>query len=67
MHIFSYLGPEDLCRISAVCRDWYFVSEDSILWKELMDRDVKAWNVIGHKTNPALYQEVQSDWSNKEM
>lgn len=67
LHIFSYLGPEDLCRISAVCRDWYFVSEDSILWKELMDRDVKSWNVIGHKTNPALYQEVQSDWSNKEI
>jgi hypothetical protein len=32
-----------------------------------MERDVKSWNVIGHQTNPALYQEVQSDWSNKEM
>lgn len=67
LHIFSFLGPQDLCRISAVCRDWYFVSEDNILWKELIERDVKVWNVIGHSTNPALYQEVQSDWTNKEI
>lgn len=67
LHIFSFLGAQDLSRISGVCRDWYFVSEYNILWKELMERDAKNWNVIGHQTNPALYQEVQSDWSNKEI
>lgn len=67
LHIFSYLGPVDLCRIGGVCRDWYFVSEDNLLWKEMMERDIKKWHAIGHNTNPKLYQEVKSDWTNKEI
>ncbi|OWF40842.1 F-box only protein 4-like [Mizuhopecten yessoensis] len=67
LHIFSYLGIQDLCRISGVCRDWYDVSQDNLLWQEKLTRNIQSWNMISHLTNPALYREVQSEWSNKEI
>ncbi|XP_060078195.1 F-box only protein 4-like [Ylistrum balloti] len=67
LHIFSYLGVKDLCRMSGVCRDWYDVSQDNHLWQEKLTRNIQSWNIISHLTNPALYREVQSEWSNKEI
>lgn len=67
LHIFSYLTANELCRASRVCRSWYDITEDNLLWAELMQRDIMHWNVIGHNTNPAIYKEVDSEWSNKEM
>lgn len=67
LHIFSYLTATDLCRASRVCRSWYDITEDNLLWAGLMSRDITHWNVIGHSTYPAIYKEVESDWSNKEI
>lgn len=67
LHIFSYLSATDLCRVSSVCQSWYQITEDNILWMGLLDRDIASWSVIGHCTNPAMYREVQSDWSNKQI
>lgn len=65
LHIFSYLTATDLCRVSHVCRSWYDITEDNLLWQGLLERDVGTWNVIGHNTNPEIYKEVGSDWTNK--
>lgn len=67
LHIFSYLGIRDLCRVSGVCRDWYDVSQDNFLWQEKLTRNIQSWNIISHLTNPAMYKEVQSEWTNKEI
>ncbi|XP_033738378.1 F-box only protein 4-like [Pecten maximus] len=67
LHIFSYLGVRDLCRVSGVCRDWYDVSQDNILWQEKLARNIQSWNIISHLTNPAMYKEVQSEWTNREI
>lgn len=33
LHIFSFLLPEDLARPSGVCRQWYDLANDYVLWK----------------------------------
>lgn len=65
--IFSYLDAIQLCRISRVCKEWHDLTSDNILWSEILERDIRSWNVISHRTNPGLYKEVESEWSNKEM
>lgn len=65
--IFSYLDAIQLCRISRVCKEWYDLTSDNILWSEILERDIRSWNVISHRTNPGLYKEVESEWSNKEI
>lgn len=67
LHIFSFLTAADLCRVSRVCQSWYDITEDNLLWAGLLTRDILHWNMIGHNTNPAMYKEVDSDWSNKEI
>lgn len=67
LHIFSFLEAKDLCKISEVCKDWYINAQDNLLWHGLLMRNVKSWNIIGHMTNPILYQEVESEWSNKDI
>ncbi|XP_052255798.1 F-box only protein 4-like isoform X1 [Dreissena polymorpha] len=67
LHIFSYLTATELCRASTVCRSWYDITEDNLLWARLLAQDIHQWDVIGHNTNPAIYKEVESEWSNKEI
>ena len=67
LHVFSYLSAKDLCYVSRVCRSWYDITQDNLLWQGLLNRDVKHWDIISHSTNPAVYKEVHSEWSNKEM
>ena len=31
--IFSYLQITDICKVSLVCKNWYFVANDDFLWK----------------------------------
>ena len=31
--IFSYLQIKDICKVSPVCQNWYFVANDDFLWK----------------------------------
>lgn len=67
LHIFSYLTAKELCLVSRVCRSWYDITEDNLLWSDLLARDIHMWNTIGHNTNPAIYKEVDSELSNKEI
>lgn len=67
LHIFSFLDAQDLCRLSLVNREWLSLTSDSVLWNNLLEQDMVTWSVIGHRTNPAMYREVDSDWSDKEM
>ncbi|XP_052777320.1 F-box only protein 4-like [Mya arenaria] len=67
LHIFSFLTATELCKASQVCRSWYDITEDNLLWAGLLERDIPKWDVIGHNTNPAMYKEVESEWSNKEI
>ncbi|KAK3091892.1 hypothetical protein FSP39_023485 [Pinctada imbricata] len=67
LKIFGFLDAKSLCQITRVCKSWCEICEDNLLWKEILLRDVKKWKRISHTTNPALYQEVESDWSNKQI
>ena len=67
LHIFAYLTANELCVVSRVCRSWYDITEDNLLWSELLTRDVHKWTTMGHNTNPAMYKEVSSEMSNKEI
>ncbi|KAK3592045.1 hypothetical protein CHS0354_019300 [Potamilus streckersoni] len=67
LHIFSYLRARDLCQVSRVCKEWYELTQDNLLWQQLLRKDVRKWDVIGHNTYPGLYKEVQSEWTNKDI
>lgn len=67
LHIFSYLTAKELCNVSRVCWSWYNLTEDNLLWSELLARDIHKWSTIGHCSNPAIYREVDSELSNKEI
>lgn len=67
LKIFSFLDCGRLCQVSRVCRHWYCIASDDILWKKKLQLDVNRWNVIGHTTNPRMYAECGSDWFSKEM
>jgi len=67
LHIFSFLTATELCRASLVCRSWYDITEDNLLWSPLLERDVNRWEIIGSNTNPNIYKEVESEWTSKEM
>lgn len=34
-HILSFLSPRDLLRCSEVCHQWYNISHEPSLWKEI--------------------------------
>lgn len=67
LQVFSNLDAVQLCRISRVSKEWYTLTSDNLLWGKILERDIRFWNVIGHQTNPGLYIEVESEWSNKEI
>lgn len=35
LRLFSYLGPEDLCRCSQVCSSWSELAKTGSLWRHL--------------------------------
>lgn len=37
LHIFQYLSPRTLCTASLVCKDWYRLSGDNVIWKQLFE------------------------------
>lgn len=67
LHIFSYLSAKELCIVSRVCRSWYDITEDNLLWSDVLSRDIHKWSTIGHNTNPSMYKEVNSEMTNKEI
>lgn len=67
LYVFSYLSAKELCSVSQVCRSWYGLTQDNLLWQQLLTNDVNHWHIISHSTNPDLYKQVHSEWSNKEI
>ncbi|GFS18266.1 F-box only protein 4-like [Elysia marginata] len=67
LKIFSYLSAQSLCVACCVCRDWSMLTSDPSLWRSLLIRDIRQWPQISHLSNPQLYLEVNSDWSQKEI
>jgi len=41
--IFTFLQPEDLGRISRVCKFWKLLSEEGLLWKKYCDSDTQIF------------------------
>jgi len=73
LHIFSFLGPDDLARVSLVTHEWYSLSCSDILWRDLCRRHLvfDAWNEIKHLESPRDYLVnellVQRRWRKGEM
>ena len=42
--MFSFLPISDICKIQRVCRKWYILSQNSVLWKNLINNtEFKVW------------------------
>lgn len=67
LQIFSYLDAQSLCMACCVNQEWSQLTCDDLLWKNLLQKDIKSWTQISHMTNPKMYQEVNSEWSQKEI
>ncbi|KAK3735432.1 hypothetical protein RRG08_015625 [Elysia crispata] len=67
LQIFSYLDARSLCLACCVCQDWSVLTSDPGLWRRLLARDVRWWPQMSHLSNPQVYLEVDSDWSQKEI
>ncbi|XP_052771776.1 F-box/WD repeat-containing protein 1A-like isoform X2 [Mya arenaria] len=44
-NILSYLDAKSLCSAELVCKEWYRVISDGMLWKKLMERMVRTDNL----------------------
>lgn len=44
-NILSYLDAGSLCAAESVCREWYRVISDGMLWKKLIERMVRTDNL----------------------
>ncbi|XP_013405822.1 F-box/WD repeat-containing protein 5 [Lingula anatina] len=49
LHIFSYLPGLDIIQAGLVCKDWYKISQDEFLWREIV---CCKWNVKGSPSLP---------------
>lgn len=67
LYVFSLLSSHDLARLSSVCKYWNVLSNDELLWKSFLERDMVTWTNIGHRSNPHTYLEVNSDLSYKQI
>ena len=43
--ILSYLDAKSLCAAELVCKEWYRVITEGMLWKKLMERMVRTDNL----------------------
>lgn len=67
LHIFSFLDAQGLCQASRVCRGWCQLTSDALLWQRRLKADLPKWDVLSHTTNPKLYQETESELTDKEV
>lgn len=47
LSIFSLLTPKEVVNAGLVCKHWYRVSQDELLWKELFYRTYKIDPSVG--------------------
>lgn len=50
--ILSYLDADSLCYAELVCKEWYRVISEGMLWKKLIERKVRTdslWRGLAEK------------------
>ncbi|XP_038049591.1 F-box only protein 4-like [Patiria miniata] len=67
LHIFSFLDAPDVASVGGTCRQCYSLCADQILWRDALEKDKLRWRQVGHRSNPALYEAVNSDLTYKEI
>ena len=67
LKIFSYLDAKSVCTAALTCHYWNMLSEDKVLWMNLMQRDMHKWSTMGYQSCPSTYMEVRSDLTLKQM
>lgn len=56
--ILSYLDAKSLCAAEAVCKEWYRVISEGMLWKKLIERMVRTdtlWRGLAERRGWAVY------------
>ncbi|XP_039262874.1 beta-TrCP-like [Styela clava] len=57
-NILTYLDAKSLCAAESVCRTWYRVIQDGMLWKRLIERNVRTnslWKGLSERMGWAQY------------
>jgi len=67
LKIFSYLDAKSVCTAALTCHYWSMLSEDKVLWMNLMQRDLHKWSTMGYQSCPSTYMEARSDLTLKQI
>jgi len=67
LKIFSYLDARTVCTAAMTCRYWSMLSEDKVLWMNLMQHDMHQWSAMGYQSCPSTYMEARSDLTLKQI
>lgn len=67
LKIFSYLDAQSVCTAAMTCHYWSMLSEDKVLWMNLMQRDMHKWSSMGYQSCPSTYMEARSDLTLKQI
>ncbi|XP_032234713.2 F-box only protein 4 isoform X2 [Nematostella vectensis] len=67
LYIFSYLNAKTLSGIARTCKYWKMLSEDKILWENLLWTDLQKWKFINHRSYPYTYLETNSELTPKQI
>lgn len=67
LKIFSYLDAQSVCTAAMTCHYWSMLSEDKVLWMNLLQRDMHHWSTMGYQSCPSTYTEARSDLTLKQI
>ncbi|KAL9951009.1 hypothetical protein ACROYT_G043595 [Oculina patagonica] len=67
LKIFSYLDARSVCTAALTCHYWSMLSEDKVLWMNLMQRNMHKWRTMGYQSCPSTYMEARSDLTLKQI
>ncbi|XP_033637096.1 F-box only protein 4-like isoform X3 [Asterias rubens] len=67
LHIFSFLDAKDISTVGSTCRQCYSLCADQILWRDFLEKDKLLWQQVSHRSNPALFEAVNSDLTYREI
>lgn len=60
-NILSYLDAKSLCAAELVCKEWYRVISDGMLWKKLIERMVltdSLWHGLAERRGWYVYRHL---------
>lgn len=67
LKIFSYLDAKSVCTAAMTCHYWSMLSEDKVLWMNLMQCNMHKWSSMGYQSCPSTYLEARSDLTLKQI